>query len=75
MREDALVDLVLQAREQLQILGVPFSGKALATHIRNSYSTLYLYPKVREMLNKFRQECSQSEKREMKNKGSWTGMM
>ena len=35
MREDALVDLVLQAREQLQILGVPFSGKALATHIRN----------------------------------------
>jgi hypothetical protein len=75
MREDELVDLVLQAREQLQILGVPFSGKALATHIRISYSTLYLYPKVREMLNKFRQECSQSEKHEMKNKGSWTDMM
>lgn len=70
MREDALVDLVLEAREQLQILGVPFSGSALAKHVRISYSTLFRYPRVREMLNKLRLECSQLEKHEMKDKGS-----
>ena len=70
MREDALVDLVLEAREQLQILGVPYSGSALAKHVRISYSTLFRYPRVREMLNKLRLECSQLEKHEMKDKGS-----
>jgi hypothetical protein len=70
MREEELVDLVLEAREQLQILGVPFSGGALAKQVRISYSTLFRYPRVREMPNTIRLECSQTEKHEMEDKGS-----
>jgi AcrR family transcriptional regulator len=59
MREDALVEIVREAREQLQILGIPFSGRALVEQVRISYQTFLRYPRVREMLNQFRQEFSQ----------------
>jgi len=68
MREEALVEIVCEAREQLQILGIPFSGRALVEQVRISYATLLRYPRVREMLNQFRHEISQMGKHEMKNK-------
>ena len=57
-REETLVELVLEAWKELQVIGMPFSGRALAQKTGVSYSTLQRYPRVRELLQQFRQECS-----------------
>jgi hypothetical protein len=62
-REYTLVELVLEARKRLQVLGIPFSGRALAQQTGVSYDTLQRYPRVRELLQQFRQECSQTKQR------------
>jgi len=67
-RENRFFELVLEAREQLQTRGIPFSVKALAKHAHTSYNTLHRYPRVREMLERLKQECSQTDKHKIEDK-------